>query len=705
MTGTIDELKKFFYEKNETLSKEEVLAGFEQVTNSNKGPAIVTTNPATIGAIKVGDRWDVKPNTGPYTYFDNLSIPAKVGTQYVSQPYFIRNATAWEAKWLLVDAPVLTDYTQKTEFDPVKAQVDNLAALLDEAPLLLPSQDSSVTAERLVATYDGYINAAGYTASAQFKTFVYSLKDIYSLRIVASSTGSNTYIAAVYDSYTAFLPANRKELIKLSNSNTTPSTIDATYIVSNETYFLAICYKIDTGSAALSEWTSNILDKDILYKRNTNEVLNAEFTPLSIINNTYLGAAGGGFSLAGYHIYVYEVKAGDLYRIRGAAKGNSSRIYAFSTSSTPVSSAVVELGDATVNIAGGKFIDKLIKVPVGALYLHVTRDTLNTTDLSTVYKLSPMNTAIATNTFAIGKGNASYEAMTALNNKLAQQYPQQWINVNAGINNRYDFGNMKVSAPFTVPALYGSVDISVTNVSLITVGILICVGTKTNFDVYRVSAINGLVVTCALVQNNTGNIGVTLQVSASWVNSGLTSSDTLSVYTYVDILAYLSNEIPTSATFDNLHPTTAVYNIIGDIIASRINVMFGKPPRIIFNGDSFTAGTNAVYPTRISQTLGSTRVNLAIGGARIEHILDRFLTYMATYTPVAGDLFLFYMGTNNLIALDNEVADPQLMLYNNSYSSVFLDALERISAALPLGNWMVCSGHGYTYNYKEKSKL
>lgn len=120
--GLLDELKKYFALRGETLTKEEIA---EVVADGIfKAAADASTNPGT-----PSNPLMYSASAGvTYQYFldqsgQPITIPTKVGEQYVSSPRLIWNEIFWVANWDLVDKPDLSDDYVTTENGIVKGDI------------------------------------------------------------------------------------------------------------------------------------------------------------------------------------------------------------------------------------------------------------------------------------------------------------------------------------------------------------------------------------------------------------------------------------------------------------------------------------------------------------------------------------------------------------------------------------------------------
>ena len=299
---------------------------------------------------------------------------------------------------------------------------------------------------------------------------------------------------------------------------------------------------------------------------------------------------------------------------------------------------------------------------------------------------------------------------------LAKSFPLHYFDIMQRINDRYDFGSIALSSTFIVPSS-GNVDISVNDASVISDSLqsfptttYICVGTIDFYDRYRVVSISGNTITAELVENNLGIVGSVMPATTE-MNITVGSSScmvTTRVFLYNDILCYEANEMPFSLRGgDTVHPNNTGFQYVADIIKETILSRYSVPTRIIAFGDSWTAMDNA-WPSKFSLTGCTVRdVNTspitAKSGNRIEQIMDLFSTFMQTYEPLEGDVFVFLFGTNNLFPLytyhTQQSAGITKMqdIINHDYVRVIRKACDTISQTLPNGNWFVGGGHALSF--------
>ena len=116
-------------------------------------------------------------------------------------------------------------------------------------------------------------------------------------------------------------------------------------------------------------------------------------------------------------------------------------------------------------------------------------------------------------------------------------------------------------------------------------------------------------------------------------------------------------------------------------------------------GDSYIDENE--FPVLLQSELGATTlVNEGISGARLEAIYDSLVTYLSTYTPAAGDFFVFWMGTNNLLDILRNPTDKIERVQNLSYANLLIETINRVQKALPSGNFLIASGHGGVDEYR-----
>lgn len=80
-----------------------------------------------------------------------------------------------------------------------------------------------------------------------------------------------------------------------------------------------------------------------------------------------------------------------------------------------------------------------------------------------------------------------------------------------------------------------------------------------------------------------------------------------------------------------------------------------------------------------------------------------FNTFMQSYEPQEGDVFVFLFGTNDLFPLytyhtqQSEGITREQNIINHAYVRTIRKACDTISQRLPNGNWFVGGGHALSF--------
>ena len=304
---------------------------------------------------------------------------------------------------------------------------------------------------------------------------------------------------------------------------------------------------------------------------------------------------------------------------------------------------------------------------------------------------------------------------------LSSVFQRHYVNINGILNAVYDFGDVKITSDISVPQIGGSTSISISenptyrDKLFFNVGDKVCVGNKYIYDVYTLTGVNGKDLQGKLVESNTGLSGYTMRASFPHTNENpnfgnQVSYDYVRVYKYEDILAVKYNEIPMTITTDNIHPSKAGYLLLGKIFIAEALARHSTISRVISFGDSLTAGSNGWWDGVRSVLPSCNLVPKGVPSDRIEHIMDRFKEYMENeYEAKDGDVFVFYLGTNNLLQAGRkgmnygvDYSEKNMIFWNSSYLSVLSDACRMICTLLPRGNWFISNGHVNSLNFGDE---
>lgn len=577
------------------------------------------------------------------------------------------------------------------------------------------------------------VETKNYTNSVLYTSGNKSAINGYDVLVIKLNVGDNidyfiqgqgTYmLAGVYNSYDLSQDTFKKVLSSVTLSENI-KTVNANYYCEEEEY---IAFSI---KKELASYFKFFLNSKLVFNFKFNEELNRIDTSIleirkliknisiyKTINNSYLNPTGSGMSYStnvNYAIDLYDVSdfIGYYIQILGGVKGFIN-IWGFVDNEEINEENTILKGDNWNENTKITPYEKTIIVPNGAKYLCITRyKGENNTIKSEVITTSFIEKQIETIQEEIEKINKSvgisdniaWTLKTKVDEMLSAQYPSHNIPLLSRLNNRYNFGDVKITENITIPNISKSVIINVdknpdvnggysSTKKMFNIDDKICIGTKDIYDLYLIKNITELSFECELLECNTNLIGEILQKETSYTNSvsSETAIDYVHVYKYNDILSYQSNELPRSISFDGVHPNVDGRSINSFIIADVISSLYGKPTKIYSFGDSWTAETQGWV--EVGTILNCQMVNKGISGDRIEHIIKRFLEFMESYSESEGDVFLFVMGTNNLLDITRNGDDKNKQLYNSSYISIFKEACEIISEKLPKGNWFIANGH------------
>ena len=466
-----------------------------------------------------------------------------------------------------------------------------------------------------------------------------------------------------------------------------------------------------------------------------DDIIDVNLPILNTRASAYIHKTSTGLAVTNlpeYSVLCYDVSdiAGTYIAVKGGIVGLEVVIYAFANSTDLNNSTVVEIGDV-YNSRTIINYSKVLKIPSNAKYIFITqaaKSQISTMPLllakeitaaDNIKDIELLRQDVATNNAEIKKlnnqitesTNKAWLLKTEVDRLLAKDYPTHNIPLLSRLNNRYNFGNVNMISNITVPNIGENVVITIDNnpdinnsytttEKLFKVNDEICVGSKTFYDRYKILAIQEFNLTCKLIECNTGFIGKMLNAKTIFTNSVSSQSiiNNIRVMRSNDIKSYNSNELPRSFSFDGIHPNSKGYDAACYIIADIISNVYGKPNRVYTFGDSWTADSKGF--AKIADILKCTVVNKGISGDRIEQIFARFENFMSSYVPSENDVFVFIMGTNNLLDISRNGDDLNKQLYNSSYVSLFADTVEKISEKLPLGNWLVGNGHVSSTSYK-----
>src|ERR1700754_1558900 len=160
---TIDELRKYCYDRGVTYNRDEIAGLLASVTSGDLGPATVTTVPGTVSS---GKSFSFK-DLGTYTNFKDASnnpivvpVPAANHVFLNGKLYF--NGTYWSAFWVDTVTSDLTNYYQKSQTD------DKLSAIsgVNPAYAAAPNNDYSLITSSYtngVNYYNNWDNSAART--------------------------------------------------------------------------------------------------------------------------------------------------------------------------------------------------------------------------------------------------------------------------------------------------------------------------------------------------------------------------------------------------------------------------------------------------------------------------------------------------------------------------------------------------------------
>ncbi|WP_345212009.1 hypothetical protein, partial [Mucilaginibacter gynuensis] len=135
-TGTIEELKKYFFEKGQTLSTQEIVALLATATTADKGWTDVDFDPGVPAGFEM---YHAKPGTYPFFKDGNgdpIVIPEKDGDDYIADATISYNGAFWVSNWTMFSVDFNPDeFATKEEVDPISAEIDALNLVLQTKDL------------------------------------------------------------------------------------------------------------------------------------------------------------------------------------------------------------------------------------------------------------------------------------------------------------------------------------------------------------------------------------------------------------------------------------------------------------------------------------------------------------------------------------------------------------------------------------------
>lgn len=204
---------------------------------------------------------------------------------------------------------------------------------------------------------------------------------------------------------------------------------------------------------------------------------------------------------------------------------------------------------------------------------------------------NPPNGNGSTPPYAEGKndaGNLVYEYVVELENRLRNEYQDNFLNIRKAIINGWDMGNVRLLSSFTQPAIGSSVQISVSDATFLTTynqsdlaewGTVVMNYIRIGFiglsDKYEiVSKDSNTLLTIKLTEANRIQPGNLVQNMQDAGGTGSTDSIVyLNVFQNADLKCYLDDRPLSTFRADNVHFTDRALRYIAKVMSRKLEIM------------------------------------------------------------------------------------------------------------------------------------